>query len=102
MEDRDLDPAAVKALLDSHQAVLIDVREHAEFAAERIEGARLFPLSAFDPATLPPGRLIFQCGIGKRSLAALQRYESAGFSNAQHMQGGLAAWKQAGLPTTRG
>jgi rhodanese-related sulfurtransferase len=82
--------------------VLVDVREPGEFAAERIEGAALYPLSSFDPAALPSGRLVFQCGIGKRSLAALQRYQAAGFSGGQHMQGGLAAWKQAGFPTRRG
>ncbi len=102
MEERDLTPGAVKALVDSGAAVLVDVREPGEFAAERIEGAMLFPLSAFDPATLPSGRLVFQCGIGRRSLAALQRYEAAGFTHGQHMEGGLAAWKQAGLPTRRG
>jgi rhodanese-related sulfurtransferase len=50
---------------------------------------------------LPEGRLVFQCGVGKRSLAALQRYQAAGLPPAQHLQGGLAAWKQAGLPTRR-
>ncbi len=102
MEEHDLTPEAVKALIDRGAARLVDVREAGEFAAERIEGAVLFPLSSFDPASLPSGRLVFQCGIGKRSLAALQRYEAAGFTHGQHMQGGLAAWKQAGLPVTRG
>jgi rhodanese-related sulfurtransferase len=102
MQERDLIPAAVKALIDSNTAILVDVREPGEFAMERIEGAVLHPLSTFDPASLPSGRLVFQCGIGKRSLSALQRYEAAGFTRGQHMQGGLAAWKQAGLPTQRG
>ncbi len=102
MEERNLSPAAVKALIESGAAVLVDVREPGEFAAERIDGAILHPLSTFDPARLPPGRVVFQCGIGKRSLAALQRYEAAGLDQGQHLQGGLAAWKQAGLPTRRG
>ena len=99
---QDLTPAEVKALLDSGTITLVDVREPAEFAAERIEGAVLHPLSSFDPAALPPGRLVFQCGVGKRSLMALQRRAAAGFGQGQHLQGGLAAWKQAGLPTQRG
>ncbi len=102
MEDRDLSPAAVKALLDRGEAVLVDVREPSEFAAEHIAGAILHPLSSFDPAALPAGRLIFQCGIGKRSLIALQRSTAAGLPHGQHLQGGLAAWKQSGLPTVRG
>ena len=36
---KDLTPAQVKASLDAHEILLIDVREPAEFAAERIHGA---------------------------------------------------------------
>ncbi len=102
MQERDLSPAAVKALVESGAVTLVDVREAPEFAAEHIAGAVLHPLSSFDPMALPPGRLVFQCGIGKRSLAALERCAAAGVAQGQHLQGGLAAWKQAGLPTRRG
>jgi rhodanese-related sulfurtransferase len=44
----ELDPRDVKALLDAGRIVLIDVRESAEYAAERIHGAPLYPLSTFD------------------------------------------------------
>jgi rhodanese-related sulfurtransferase len=71
-----LSPGDVAALLRDKQAVLVDVREPVEYFADRIEGAVLFPLSTFDPFRLPKGRIVFQCGSGKR--------------------------KQAGLPTTRG
>jgi rhodanese-related sulfurtransferase len=98
---QDLSPAELNSLLAAHAVTLIDVREPAEYAAERIEGAVLHPLSGFDPRALPEGRLVFQCGVGKRSLAALQRYQAAGLPPAQHLQGGLAAWKQAGLPVRR-
>jgi rhodanese-related sulfurtransferase len=84
-------------------AVLIDVREPAEFEAEHIEGARLFPLSTFDPNRLPKDvPLIFNCGIGKRSAVALARAQQAGYAHDAHLAGGLAAWKAAGLPTVTG
>ena len=47
---RDLTPTEVKAGLAANQLLLIDVREPAEFAAERIAGALNVPLSGFDPA----------------------------------------------------
>ena len=53
-----------------HEVILVDVREAHEFAAERIHGALLFPLSTFDPLALPadPRRpVVLQCGSGKRS-----------------------------------
>lgn len=100
---QDLDAAAVHALVTSGEAVLIDVRERGEFAAERIDGARLHPLSSFDPHSLPgsAGLLILQCGSGKRSAAAMESCRAAGISCLGHLKGGIQAWKAAGLPTCR-
>jgi rhodanese-related sulfurtransferase len=84
-------------------AVLIDVREPAEFDSERIAGAQLMPLSTLDPTKLPKDApLIFQCGTGKRSALALARVQQAGLPHDAHLAGGLQAWKAAGLPTVVG
>jgi rhodanese-related sulfurtransferase len=96
-----LDPQAVKELLDRGKLLLVDVREPAEFAVERIPGAVLYPLSTFDAAALPHDwarRVVFHCGSGKRSLAAAEKRLAAGNATAAHMGGGIAAWKRAGLP----
>jgi rhodanese-related sulfurtransferase len=97
-----LSPAELAERLHHGSAVLVDVREPGEFAVERIPGAVLHPLSSFDPSALPPGPVVFQCGSGKRSLTAIQRSVAAGLPHTSHLAGGLAAWKQAGLPTQRG
>jgi rhodanese-related sulfurtransferase len=95
----DLDPGTVRELLDGG-ALLIDVREQAEHAAERIEGAMLHPLSSFDPGALPQGvTVILQCGSGKRSAMAMERCRSVGVACHGHLAGGIMAWKAAGLPT---
>lgn len=103
MSYAELDPAEVRALLARGEATLVDVREPAEHAAERIEGARLLPLSSFDPAGLPdtPARVILHCGVGKRSGMAMEACRKAGVAVRGHLRGGLAAWKANGLPTTR-
>ena len=96
-----LEPAEVARMLDAGELLLIDVREPAEYAAERIGGALLYPLSTFDATMLPadgPRRLVFHCGTGKRSLTAAERRLAAGQSTASHMKGGLTAWKVAGFP----
>jgi rhodanese-related sulfurtransferase len=96
-----LEPAEVARLLKGGKILLIDVREPAEFASERIHGALLYPLSTFDAtALLTDGtrRVVFQCGSGKRSLAAAEKRLAAGHSHAAHMGGGISAWKAAGLP----
>jgi len=99
-----LEPADVARLMRAGKLLLIDVREPAEYAAERIPGALLYPLSSFDAAALPPDatrRVVFHCGSGKRSLTAAERRLAAGEEHAAHMGGGIAAWKAAGLPLMR-
>lgn len=98
---KELTPAEVASKLAAHSIILIDVREPQEYAAERIHGALLFPLSTFDPAALPApqGReIVFQCGSGKRSATAIQLCQANGFAHATHMKGGIQSWKSAGLP----
>ena len=97
---RDLSPAEVRDGLRDRTLLLVDVREPAEFAAERIHGAVLFPLSTFDPHALPadPARpVVFQCGSGKRSAVAVAKCQQAGVAAHAHLKGGLIAWKSAGL-----
>src|SRR5947209_4347668 len=96
-----MEPAEIARLLKSGKVLLIDVREPAEYAAERIAGALLYPLSTFDATALPgdgPRRVIFHCGSGKRSMTAAEKRIAAGEMHAAPMGGGIAAWKAAGLP----
>lgn len=92
----DLTPADVKAKLDAHSIILIDVREPREFAVERIHGALNFPLSTFDPAYLPTGgaEIVFQCGTGKRSAMAADKASAKLGGSTAHLAGGITAWKQ--------
>ena len=102
---KDLTPQQVKAALDAQQILLIDVREPAEFAAERIDGALNVPLSTFDPSALPAAggkTVVLQCAGGKRSAMAVDQCRQAGEAIETHLAGGLAAWKAAGLPTVAG
>jgi rhodanese-related sulfurtransferase len=99
----ELTPAEVKSLLDAGKILLIDVREPQEYAAERIPGALLFPLSTFDPGQLPPdeGRqVVLHCGAGGRSLTAARARMATG-QPGTHMIGGIGEWKAQGLPVIR-
>jgi len=102
---KDLTPQQVKAALDAHQILLIDVREPDEFAAERIAGALNVPLSTLDPAALPDSAdktVVLQCAGGKRSAMAVDKCRNANQAIETHLAGGLAGWKAAGLPTVSG
>ena len=51
----DVDVNTAKAWFDDDEILLVDVREVSEYDQEHIPGARLMPLSVFDPKWLPDG-----------------------------------------------
>ncbi|MFG1463115.1 rhodanese-like domain-containing protein [Xanthobacter sp. DSM 24535] len=100
-----LTPAEVKAGMEDGRILLIDVREPDEIRAERIPGAAVMALSAFDAAALPDAQgkqIVFSCRSGQRSQRAAAIAQASGQQLEQHMQGGILGWKQAGFPTERG
>ncbi len=103
---QEIAPLDAKNLLDKGAAVLIDVREAEEYAALRIPGSTLVPLSGFDPAAqahLAGKHVIVHCQMGGRSMrAATALAPILGAANVVSLQGGLAAWHAAGLPTAGG
>ena len=86
-------------------AVLVDIRERDEHARERIEGARHHALTMLDNEHLArPGDdvLIFHCRSGARTTqnaAQLAGSVPAGVETYL-LDGGIEAWKKAGLPVT--
>ncbi len=100
----DMTPQQVKAALDADEILLIDVREPNEFADARISGALNYPLSTFDPSTLPTedGKtIVLSCAGGVRSVKAAEAAQAAGIDIHDHLAGGLRAWLGAGLPVDR-
>ncbi|MGE5476269.1 MAG: rhodanese-like domain-containing protein [Bacteroidales bacterium] len=94
----------VKAWLDAGEAVLVDVREAGEHAAEAIPGAINLPLSEFDPAQLPPvpagKRLVFHCRSGVRCGTAAERAIAMGYEGEIYrLEGGIFGWKAVGGET---
>lgn len=100
-----MDPREAKRRLDEGSAVLIDVREPAEFEREHIPGARLVPLSTFDAHDFDRDRdagkaAIFHCQSGRRTAINSAQLIAAGFREAYSLRGGINAWREAGLPCT--
>ncbi len=90
-------------LINREKGVLIDVREPAEFAAGHAVGARNVPLSQIEAATnLPANKalpLLVLCATGARAGRAVALLKKRGYENTQVVAGGLAAWREANLPT---
>lgn len=99
-ELENMSPQAVQDGLDKDEILLIDVREANEYGLERIPGALLYPLSTLDPKAVPvggPKRVVFHCAAGRRSAMAAMRCQDEGIDVDAHLDGGLGAWKEAGL-----
>jgi len=97
------------ALLEAGKAVLIDVREANEFAAARIEGAVLAPLSempgAWEALTFPGDKtIIVQCLKGGRSgqVCAFVGPTGPEGQPVVNLTGGIQAWHAEGLPIIQG
>jgi len=98
---RAVDAPTLKQKLDRGEAVLIDIRETDEHAREHILGARLAPLSAIDAHDFDRDHskaAVFHCKSGMRTQANAAKLLSKGFAEAYYLQGGIEAWKAAGLP----
>jgi len=83
-------------------AVLIDIREADEQARERIPGARHHALSRIDQGTpIQAGDdvVIFHCRSGARTKGNAARLAAAAPNCETYvLDGGIDAWKKAGLP----
>ncbi|MGB2951075.1 MAG: adenylyltransferase/sulfurtransferase MoeZ [Rhodococcus sp. (in: high G+C Gram-positive bacteria)] len=96
--DSAITPAELADLMKgSGELALIDVREPVEWDIVHIEGARLVPkgriLSGEALSSLPQsGRIVLYCKTGIRSAEALAAVKRAGFADAVHLRGGIAAW----------
>jgi rhodanese-related sulfurtransferase len=102
---REIGPEELRAMLESGQALLVDVREPGEFAAGHIPGAVNMPLSGFSPGEIPDAQgrtVVLQCAGGKRSGQALDRCAAAQSAIDTHLAGGIAAWRDAGFPVVGG
>jgi rhodanese-related sulfurtransferase len=103
-----ISPQDAQAEAAAGQAVLLDVREPVEWS-EYIAGAVQVPRGllefAADPtsprhkAELDPARrVIVYCRSGVRAALAASTLKTLGYADVANLDGGIAAWKQAGLP----
>jgi hydroxyacylglutathione hydrolase len=83
---------------------VIDVRARYEWDEGHLPGARHVPLgnlpARFDD--LPAGPVVMQCTTGSRSAIAASLVAARGAREVWNLEGGLAAWKQAGYPVEGG
>jgi rhodanese-related sulfurtransferase len=99
-------PMQATLMINREDAVVVDVREAAEYGGGHIPNSRHIPLSQFDKR-LPElekfkaRAIIVNCASGNRSSSACGVLRRAGFDKVFNLSGGISAWDQAGLPITK-
>lgn len=96
-------PEEAQKIIQSGKAMVIDVRTPSEFADGHIPGAKNFDIydSNFENEihALQPGAIyIVNCQSGGRSSKACAKMQELGLVGAMNLDGGITAWKKAGLP----
>ncbi len=102
-----LSPTDAVMLMNREKAVVIDVCEPDEFAAGHIGAAKNIPLSQLEaklPAAVKNKNLpvILVCASGIRSGKAVATAKKLGYEQAQSLDGGMKAWREASLPVDKG
>ena len=102
----EISPQDAAAKLNSGEAVIVDVRDRAEWDEGHIPGANhmsrgTIELDIEEKVPDPNAMIICHCGGGGRSALTAETLQKMGYKNVRSMAGGLRAWKAAGLPTTK-
>jgi rhodanese-related sulfurtransferase len=93
-------------MINREDALVVDVREPAEYGAGHILGAKNVPLAgiqagAGELAKKKSRPLIVYCDSSARSSSAVAALRRQGFERVVNLSGGLGAWQQAGLPVEK-
>lgn len=102
----EVSPSEAVMLANREHAMILDVREDAEFANGHIPEARHIPLGqllsrAGELNAWKDKPIVVNCQSGMRSATACALLRKQGFTKIFNLGGGFAAWQAAKLPTTR-
>lgn len=99
-------PAQATHLINREEALVVDVREPAEYGSGHVLGAKNVPLarvaaSGADLAKRKEKPVIVYCETGNRSASAAAALRKHGFARVFNLSGGMKAWRDAGLPVEK-
>ena len=100
-----LSPQELASALAAGGCQLIDVREPVEHAEAHVNGAKLISLGQIESRCgeiNPQQPVIVMCQAGKRGQTAADKLRKLGFNDVRNLEGGLLAWKAAGMVCVEG
>jgi sulfur-carrier protein adenylyltransferase/sulfurtransferase len=99
----ELAPFEAEQEIEGGDVVLVDTREPHEYEEAHLEGARLVPPGVLQDeiGSVVPDRsqrVLLYCRVGNRSARAVEQMVELGYENVAHVEGGILAWQEQGLP----
>lgn len=99
---RKISPQALGTLVNSQQAVLVDLRDSKDFKAGHISGSRNIPYSQLDRHVEELRALevpvVLVCNLGQVAGAAAQKIATP---QLYRLDGGITQWRSSGLPLVK-
>ena len=96
----------LRGMIERGEAVVVDVREDADYAAGHLPGALHLGRGVLEQRAekaLPDADapIVCYCGGGSRSALAADTLQAMGYTNVRSLAGGFRGWKAAGNPTQK-
>jgi rhodanese-related sulfurtransferase len=93
-------------MINQKDAVVIDIRDQAEYSRGHIANAKSYPSKVLDERRAEIEKLksqpvIVSCDTGQRAGSAAEKLRGFGLSEVYVLTGGLNAWRDAGLPVSK-
>lgn len=102
-----LEPSEAVLMMNRSNALVLDVRDDAEFSAGHIADAKHIPLAKLEERIKELDKykdkpVLVHCQGGVRSTKACSILRKHEFTKLHNLQGGLNAWTAAKLPVVKG
>ena len=100
---QEIGPIEAVQLINRRDAVVLDVREVADYKAGHITNARHMPENQIESRMkelekVKTRPIIVSCARGNTSMKVANRLRKLGYAEVFSLRGGIAAWQQANMP----
>lgn len=103
---RPVPPAEAVRLINSRDAVVVDVRSASDFKKSHLLNAVNIPLAGIQERANEIARdkdtpILCYCAVGSVAPQACAKLRKLGYTNVHALKGGINGWQAAGLPVTQ-
>ncbi|MGQ0443360.1 MAG: rhodanese-like domain-containing protein [Methylophilaceae bacterium] len=101
-----ISPTEAVVLMNRSKALVLDVRDEAEFTSGHIQGAKHIPVAELanrmkELEKVKGKPIIVHCQQGMRAKKACALLQGQQFTQIHHLQGGLNGWLEAKMPLVK-